>query len=143
MELLVPADAEVAALEELSGLLPAHGFPGVTTAAGALGTKIPTVTPKPPEFGRLFVPGGAPRNLVTDVPTLSVEGYAVKEQRARDLCAFMIAIIEAAGRSGRLGSETCYEARAVSLPGNLPHPNVPTHFRYTAMISVALRRATA
>lgn len=143
MEILVPADPEVAALTELSALLPAHGFPGLTVAAQRLGTKLPTITPKPPEFGRLFTSGGAARDLVTDAPLLVLEGYAPKEQRARDLCAFMIAIIEAAGRAGTLGGVTCYQARATSLPANLPHPQLPGHFRFTAMISVDLRRSAA
>lgn len=143
MELLIPTDLEVAALEELSSRLPENGFPGVTTGAGGLGTKLPTTSPKPPEFGRLFTTGGVPRDLVTDSPTLSVEGYAVKEQRARDLCAFMIAIIEAAGRAGRLGFATAYQAFAMSLPSNLPHPQVPDRFRFTSLISVDLRRTTA
>lgn len=142
MELLIPADAEVVGLAELSAILPAHGFPGLTTADGTVGTKLPTAAPKPAEFARLFTSGGQPRDLVTDSPTLVVEGYAVKEQRARDLCALMVAIIEAAGRSGALGASTIYRARAVSLPANLPHPQVPTHFRYTAMISVDLRRSS-
>lgn len=142
MEILLPADPEVAALTELSTMLPAHGFPAVTMAAGSLGTKLPTVDPKPAEFGRLFTSGGPPRDLVTDRPTLVVEGYATKEQRARDLCAFMVAIIEAAGRGGTLGGAVCYRAVAVSLPANLPHPQLPGHFRFTAMISVDLRRST-
>lgn len=143
MELLIPSDVEVAALTELSATLPEHGFPGVTVDDQRLGTKLPVVDPKPSEFGRIFTSGGTPRDLVTDSPTLVVEGYAVKEQRARDLCAYMVAIVEAASRVGTLGGATIYQARAVSLPANLPHPQVPGHFRFTAMISVDLRRTTA
>lgn len=143
IELLIPADVEVASLDHVSLHLPDHGFPNVTKAKGTLGTKLPKRNPKPPEFGRLFSTGGPPRDLVTDSPTLVVEGYAEQEQRARDLCALMVAIIEAAGRSGTLGTEIVYRARATSLPGNLPHPQVPSHFRFTAMISVDLRRKTA
>lgn len=142
MELLVPADVEVASLSELSTLLPANGFVGVTTAAQSLGTTLPTQDPKPDVFGRVWASGGPPLNVVTDRATLNVEGFARKEQRARDLCAYMIAIIEAAGRSGSLGGATVYRARAISLPSSLPHPQVPTHFRFTAMISVDLRRVT-
>lgn len=139
MELLVPADAEKAALEELSIVLPEHGFPDVTTAAKTLGTKI--AAGKPTEFGRVLATGGPGRDMVTDSPTLILEGYATKEQRARDLCALMLAGIQRAARTGTLGSLTIYSARVVSLPANLPHPNVPTHFRFTATISVDLRRA--
>lgn len=140
MELLVPADVEVAALAELSTALPAHGFPSVTTASQRLGTKLPTGNPKPPLFGRLYATGGVPRDLVTDSATITVEGFSVKEQQARDLCAYMVAIIEAAGRTGSLGGATVYRARAVSLPASLPNPQVPDHFRFTALISVDLRR---
>lgn len=141
MELLIPADSEVAALAELSSLLPEHGFPGVTRAAGTLGTKLPTSSPKPAEFGRVLATGGAGRDLVTDSPTLVLEGYATKEQRARDLCALMLAIVERAARAGSLGGVTVYRSSRVSLPANLPHPQVPTHFRFTATISVDLRRS--
>lgn len=143
MELLIPEDVEVRALAELSAVLPTRGFAGVTAAAQRLGTKLPTQSPKPDVFGRVFASGGVPRDLVTDSATLNLEGYGVKEQQARDLCAYMIAIIEAAGRAGSLGGATVYRARAASLPASLPHPLVPTHFRFTAMISVDLRRKTA
>lgn len=142
MDLLVPADAEVAALAELSTELSAHGFAGVARAAGTLGTKLPTVTPKPAEFGRVLATGGVPRDLVTDSATLVLEGYAVKEQRARDLCALMLAIVERAARAGSLGGVTVYRVASASLPANLPHPQVPTHFRFTATISADLRRSS-
>lgn len=141
MELLIPADPEVAALAELSSMLPMHGFPGVTTSAKRLGTKLPTGTPKPPEFGRVLTTGGPERDLVTDSPTIVLEGYALTEQRARDLCALMVAVVQRAARAGTLGGNPCYGARVASLPGNLPHPQVPTHFRFTATVSVDLRRS--
>ncbi|TCJ28762.1 hypothetical protein E0W80_04485 [Microbacterium sp. PI-1] len=140
MELLIPADAEVHALAELSAVLPIHGFPSVTTAAKRLGTKIPAQNPKPDVFGRLIAAGGTGRDLVTDSPTLTLEGYSVKEQQARDLCALMLAIIEAAVRAGSLGGATVYRYRTIALPQNLPNPLVPDHFRFTALISVDLRR---
>ncbi|WP_157534307.1 hypothetical protein [Microbacterium sp. Leaf320] len=143
MELLIPADPEVRALAELSTMLPLHGFPSVTTAARSLGTKIPTQNPKPDVFGRLIASGGSGRDIVTDSPTLAIEGYSVKEQQARDLCALMLAIIEAAARAGSLGGATVYRSRTIALPQNLPNPLVPDHFRFTALISVDLRRVTA
>ncbi|ALJ20379.1 hypothetical protein [Microbacterium sp. No. 7] len=142
MPLLVPADAEVAALTELSAELPPRGF-ALTLVNGLLGTKLPTVTPKPPAFGRVITTGGVARDRVTDSPTLVLEGYATSEQTARDLCALMVAIVDAAATAGTLGGIPCYRARGFSLPANLPHPNVPTHFRFTATISVDLRRTTA
>ncbi|VXC30705.1 conserved hypothetical protein [Microbacterium sp. 8M] len=143
MELLIPTDAEVAALDELSEALPVHGFPGITKAAQTLGTKIPTSTTKPDEFGRVVGVGGAGRDLVTDSPLLTLEAFAKKEQRARDLCALMVAIIERAARAGTLGGAVIYAARIVGLPANLPHPQVPDRFRFTATVSVDLRRTTA
>lgn len=143
MELLIPEDVEVRALAELSTVLPLHGFPGVTSAAQRLGTKIPTQNPKPEVFGRLIAAGGTTRDLVTDSPTLALEGYSAKEQQARDLCALMLAIIEAAARAGSLGGATVYRARTISLPQNLPNPLVPDRFRFTALISVDLRRSAA
>ena len=143
MELLLPEDIEVRALAELSTMIPLHGFPAVTTANRRLGTKIPTTNPKPDVFGRLIATGGTTRDLVTDSPTLSLEGYSVKEQEARDLCALMLAIVEAAARAGSLGGATVYRSRTASLPQSLPNPLVPDHFRFTALISVDLRRVTA
>lgn len=143
MELLIPTDAEVAAIDELSVALPVHGFPGLSKAAKTLGTKIPTTTPKPAEFARVVGVGGAGRDLVTDSPLLTLEGFAKKEQRARDLCALMVAIIERAARVGTLGGSVIYAARVVGLPANLPHPQVPDWFRFTATVSVDLRRTTA
>lgn len=141
MEILVPADPESAVLAELSAVLPLHGFAGVTMGAKRLGTKIPTSTPKPSEFGRVMATGGPARDLVADSPTLVLEGYALTEQKARDLCALMVAVVQRAARAGSLGGVPCYGARVASLPGNLPHPQVPTHFRFTATVSVDLRRS--
>ena len=143
MELLLPTDPEVRSLNELSTMLPLHGFPTVTTATRALGTKLPTQNPKPDVFARVIATGGTARDLVTDSPTLTLEGYSVKEQQARDLCALMLAIIEAAARAGTLGGATAYRHRTITLPQNLPNPLVPDHFRFTALISVDLRRVTA
>jgi hypothetical protein len=142
MELLIPADGEVGILDELSSVLAANGFPAVTKAAQTLGTKLPTSTPKPPEFGRVIGTGGSGRDLVTDSPTLVLEGYAQKEQRARDLCALMLAGVERAAKIGKLGTLTIYRARVAALPGNLPNPLVPDRFRYSATVSVDLRRVT-
>lgn len=143
MELLIPTDVEVRALAELSSALPLHGFPGVTRISQTLGTKLPTRNPKPDEFGRLIATGGTGRDLVTDRPTLIVEGYSTREQRARDLCALMLAILERAARAGSLGGAAAYRSDVGALPQNLPHPQVPTHFRFTALISIDLRRSVA
>jgi len=129
-ELLVPADDEVAAVDELNARMPVP-----------VGTRVPN--PKPPEFGRIVATGGAERDLVTDGATLALEGFAETETRARRICAEMIAHLQAAGRAGTVGGVACYGVRAVSLPANLPMPSVPTHYRFTATVSADLRRERA
>jgi len=136
-ELLMPADPEVVSIAELHA-----GLIGSRFAAAAVGTKLPTSTPKPDWFVRLTAGGGVGRDLVTDAATLVVDGFAVREQDARDLTALCVAILERAGRAGSLGGATCYGVEVAGLPANLPHPTVTTHFRFTATVSAALRRAT-
>lgn len=128
-ELLIPADDEDAIVQELNARMEVHS-----------GTRVPN--PLPEEFGRVVSVGGAARDLVTDSPTLTLEGFATSEGRARRICAEMIAHLQAAGRAGTVGGVPCYGVRAVSLPANLPMPSVPTRFRYTATVSADLRRAT-
>lgn len=139
-EVLVDADGEMGILDELSAQLPPRGW-ALTKAAGTIGTKIPTTSVKPAEFIRVLAPGGSGRDLVTAQHTLVIEAYSTKEQRARDLCALAAALVVAAARAGSLGGLTCYRASS-TVPGNLPHPDVPTHVRFTSTISVDLRRAT-
>lgn len=126
-EVLVPADDEVAAVDELNARMPVP-----------MGTRIPR--PRPAEFGRVVGTGGAERDLVTDSATLALEGFAETETRARRICAEMIAHLQAAGRAGSVGGVTCYGVRAASLPANLPDPNVPDRFRFSATVSADLRR---
>lgn len=127
-EVLMPADDEVALVDELNARLEVP-----------VGTRIPV--PRPLEFVRVVSTGGAPRDLVTDSPTLLVEGFATSEGRARYLCAAAVAHAQAAGRVGRLGGVPCYGVRVASLPANLPMPSVPDRFRFTATITADLRRS--
>lgn len=136
-ELLIPADPEVAARTELLA-----GFQGTRFASVAVGTKLPTADPKPPQFVRVTTAGGGERDLVTDRPLLVLDGFAVREQDARDLTALALGLLLRAGRSGELGGVTCYGVAVGGLPANLPHPAVPTHFRFTATASADLRRTT-
>lgn len=140
-ELLVPADAEVAVIAELSDVLTTRGYPGVTLGQSTIATKIPTRSPKPARFVRVVGAGGANRDLVTDTHTIAVEGYDEDEQGARDLTALCVAVLEAAARTGTLGGLPCYSA-AGGVPANLPHPDVPTHYRFTSTLTVALRRSS-
>ena len=135
-ELLVPVDAELAAKRELDASLVGTAFAGAR-----VGTKIPA-EPKPPHFIRVTAPGGAQRDLVTDEATLVLDAFCVDETEARDLAALAVAIMQRAGRTGVLGGATCFGVSVAGLPANLPNPAVPTHFRYTATVSAALRRTT-
>lgn len=129
-EVLVPADDEVGVVDELTARL----------EAVHVGTRIPD--PRPDEFVRVVSTGGAGVDLVTDESLLVLEGFAVNEGRARQLCALAIAHAQAAGRAGSMGGVPCYGVRAASLPANLPMPSVPDRFRFTATIAVRLRRST-
>lgn len=127
-EVLVPADDEAAVVDELTARLD-----GVH-----VGTQIPR--PRLDEFVRVVSTGGAERDLVTDSPSLVLEGFATGEGRARQLCALAIAYAQAAGRAGSMGGVTCYGVTVAALPANLPMPSVPDRYRYTATVSVDLRR---
>lgn len=133
-EVLVPVDAEPEVVAELAQRMPAFGF------AGPVGTKIPETRPE--EFIRVVAVGGSARDLVSDSHTLVVEGFAVNETRAQRMCAFAIAGLQAAGRDGRIGAATSYGVSVFALPQNLPMPSVPDRFRFTATVSVDLRRTT-
>ncbi|MFF2631959.1 hypothetical protein ACFVR6_03660 [Microbacterium sp. NPDC058021] len=134
-ELLVPEDGEPELVAELNTRLPDAGFPDAKA-----GTRVPA--PRPAEFLRVVATGGAERDLVTDEPLYVVEGFATTEGGAQRLCAFGVAVLQAAGREGRIGGATAYGVRVVALPANLPMPSVPDRYRYTATISVALRKTT-
>lgn len=127
-ELLIPADDEVALVDELTARTGLHW-----------GTRIPN--PLPSEFGRVVSTGGAARDLVTDSPTLTIEAFAESEGRARRICAEALAHLQAAARGGRVGDAVCYRVGVASLPANLPMPSVPGRFRYTATVSADLRRS--
>lgn len=132
-ELLLPADPQSAFITELTAELPGHGF------EGPVGSKIPT--DRPAEFLVIAAVGGTGRDLVTDSPTVTAEAYATTEKRARDMCAYAVAVAQAAARAGTLGGAVCYRLGVFSLPANLPNPLVPDRYRYTATLSADLRRS--
>lgn len=124
---LIPVDAEVAVVDELKARMTVH-----------IGTRIPD--PRKAEFGRVVAVGGAGRDLVTDTATLTLEGFARTETRAQRICAEMLAHVQAAAELGVMGDATCYAAAVVGLPANLPMPSVPDRFRFTATVTLDLRR---
>lgn len=128
-EVLISADDEVAVVTELNARMTVKW-----------GTKIPN--PRIAEFGRVVSVGGSDRDLVTDSATLTIEGFATGETRAREVCALGVAHLQAAARDGVVGGVPCYGVRAVSRPANLPMPSVPDRFRFTATVSVDLRKVT-
>ena len=135
MEILIPADPE----KEVQAELVAR-YPDVGVESIPIDTKPPTSSPRPAEFIRLRAVGGPRRDITTDAFTVTLEAYATREIRARDLCAFGVALLEAAGRDGMVGAVPCGRVLVVGVPSNLPDPTIPGHFRYSATISVPLRR---
>lgn len=139
-ELLLPVPGDEAVLAELSTGYPARGFTALTTEQKTVGTKIPTTAPKPADFVRVLAVGGAGRDLVADAQTIVLEGWSADEGRAQRICAYGVAIVEAAARAGVLGGYVCYRASA-TVPANLPDSTVPDRFRFTSTISADLRRS--
>lgn len=135
VELLVPADAEVALVAALADV-------GESAALGAVhvGTRMPLTLPA--DFVRVTVTGGVQRDLVTDQHLMLVEAYSTSEGRAQRLCGFALAIAQACGRAGSMGAEVCYGVAVGALPQNLPDPTTPNHFRFTVTISADLRRSS-
>lgn len=129
VEVLIPPDDEAAVVTELRARLDVP-----------VGTSIPN--PRPVEFGRVVSTGGSSRDLVSDSPTLVLEGFAETETRAQRLCAEMIAHLQSAGRAGSVGGITCYGVVVAALPANLPMPSVPDRARYTATVTADLRRGS-
>lgn len=127
MEILETPDAEQAILDELETWYP-----------NQVGTSLPAVIPS--TFIRVLSVGGNERNLVTDDPLLTIEVFNGRESVARNVSARVIAIIQAAGRAGKLGNEVCYGVRIATLPQNYALPSVQTHKRYISTIAPSFRR---
>lgn len=137
-ELLISADAEVLAISDLDAAMSGAS----RWAAVRAGTKIPADDDKPAMFVRVVSAGGTRRDLVTDEHVLVLDAFAEVEGDARDLAAFCLAVLDRAARVGMLGGTPCYRVGA-GAPANMPHPQVPTHFRYSATVTAELRRSVA
>lgn len=126
VQLLLPSDAEQAVIDHLS----AHVL---------IGTSLPEVLPD--QFARVAQVGGAQRDLVTDTPMLTIEGFdRYSESGARELTEFLLAVVQSAVLTGTLGSVPCYRVQVTGLPQNYPLPSVPDHFRYITTVAPDLRR---
>lgn len=132
-ETLVPADAQLAAVDELNGV--DHDAEYWAPA----GTRIPN--PKTGEWLRVLSVGGSERDLVTDGHRLVVEAYSANETRSQRICAFAVARLQAAARGGMLGGVPCYGVSVEAVPANLPLPSVPDRVRHTATVTASLRRS--
>lgn len=127
MEILEPTDVEQALIDELNVWYP-----------GQVGTSLPARLPA--TFIRVLSVGGTEQTLVSDEALATIEVFNALESTARNVSARAIAILQAAGRTGKLGNEVCYGVRVATLPQNYGLPSVPTHKRYISTIAPALRR---
>lgn len=127
MQLIIPNDAEQALIDELS------------PHASNVGTGVPKGPPE--RFVRIVQLGGAVRDLVVDMPMLSIEVFdSVSESRARELADELLARVDLAARVGSLGGIPCYRLQVLALPQNFPLPSLPTHFRYITTVVPEIRR---
>lgn len=135
-EIVVFPDVEQLLCDYLTATLPAHWtVPG----GGVLkvGTRVPN--PRPAEFVRLFVTGGAQRDLAVDTPRVTVDAYAERESRAHDLAAICRGLIHAIDT---VDGVQFYRIESGSRPQNLPDPTTG-QTRYTATYSLDYRGAAA
>jgi hypothetical protein len=103
-----------------------------------LGSTIPASTmvpnPRPSEFLVVRRIGGSTRDLVTDVPVIQVEGWALLESRADRIAQVARAVlgwlVEVNGRAVWLDDE---------IVGPVSFPDGSQHARYTASYAVAVR----
>lgn len=127
-EVIVPADGQLAVITALN-----------QRYAGEASGQIPN--PVPAHFFRVLPAGGFDRDIVTTVPTVIVESWSDDEDDASKRGMEALGYLLADGRGGSLGGVTCYGVRVISLPSSLPMESLPTHHRYSATISAALRGA--
>lgn len=118
---------------------------------GAVSFQVEFFVKRPPAFPDVFVIferiGGGPRDLVTDVATVSVDVYASRggspwQGRAIDLFQIVAAWMRSLENTADLGGTPVYEVGQQSGPNLNPDPLAPKHARYSGMFTVALRGAT-
>lgn len=103
-----------------------------------LGSTVPASTqvpnPRPSEFLVVRRIGGSRRDLVTDVPVIQIEAWALLESRAARIAnvaqALMQWFVEINGYPVGLEDE---------VTGPVPFPDGSQHKRYTASYAVAVR----
>jgi len=128
VDLLLPADAEQAVIDELAGWQ-------------SVATKIPDSPPN--SFLRVVSAGGGDRSLVSDQHLLVLEGFGRKETDALGLLSEAVGRLhQAVTLRHQVGGVPAYAFGLGSLPQNLPLATLPGYARYLATIAVDLRRRT-
>ena len=129
MELSVQGDVEQLALDAIGA-----GFaliPEVSMVPAS--TKIKVVSGvTADEFVRVWASNLFQETLVTDAPTLTVEGWARTEVRAQRIMALAVAVLRE--QEGAL-----FGVSQIGGVGNNPHPDYPSHFRYSALVEARVR----
>ena len=129
MELSVQGDVEQLALDAIGA-----GFaliPEVSRVPAS--TKIKVVSGvTADEFVRVWASNLFQETLVTDAPTLTVEGWANTETRAARILALAVAVLKE--QEG-----TLFGVSQIGGVGNNPHPDYPSKFRYSALLEVRAR----
>lgn len=125
-------DVEQLLIDALPPLLAAHGYTGV-----AVTTRVPN--PRPAAFVRVLVTGGARQTLVTDAPTVTVEGWGATETAALNLTRTARGCLELL-RGVTVGGVVVYGGRDFGSPVNLPDPD-SAQYRYTTTGTLPIRGA--
>lgn len=129
-EIIVFADVEQLLTDWLPAQLTAHGrtVPVVT--------RVPT--PRPTQFVRVMVTGGARNNMVQDRATVTYEAWAGTESAAASLAQLVRGLINS--MPGQvIGGVMVYRSDD-GAPVNLPDPD-SAQSRYTGVMSLLLRGA--
>lgn len=126
-ELVVFADVEQLLIDHLTEQLEELDVPTPVS------TRVPN--PRPDEFVRLFVTGGAQRDIIVDQPLVTVEAWAQRESRAVAIASLCRAVIMAVDM---LDGVQFYRIESASRPQNLPDPT-SDHVRYTATYQLDYR----
>ena len=118
--------------EELFRVLLALKVSEVLGSTLPASTKVPN--PRPPEFLVVRRVGGSPRDLVTDVPVIQVEAWALTESRASRIASVVQAVMEWVQEVN--GRSVWLEDVVV---GPVSFPDGSNQARYTASYAAAVR----
>lgn len=129
-ELSVGADPEQLAIDAIDAAF--EKLPEVSKVTAT--TKIPTDVKGATraEFVRVWASNFNEETLVTQNPTLTVEGWANTETRAQRIMALAVAVL-------RVQEGDLFGVRVIGGVGNNPHPDYPSKARYSALLQVRTR----